>query len=324
MHEVGHTLGLRHNSAPPESIPDTQLSDPEFTRTHALTGSVMEYAPVNLASPGAALVAPVSDHARPYDYWRSSTPTNRSRRKTRRWSSVRLRPAAPIRIWPTRPMRTTSSASTRRAAVRSGNDPLAFARKRLDIAPRPVQAPGNADAAAGPGLRGAAPLAGLRDRRRGTFGRRAGASDRRPCARCATFPVRAATRCSRWRPACSATRSNNCRAACSRRTVSSCRRRCNGVSHPTSRAKRSLEAGHGSVATDFSLTQQVLGVQRALLNPDERRGRRAHHRQPGKATRRSDAFHLSSSMAGSTGTSGANCRTASTSPRLAANCSASI
>ncbi len=69
MHEVGHTLGLRHNFRASRLYSDAQLSDPEFTRTHALTGSVMEYAPVNLAAPGAAAVAPFQTTLGPYDYW---------------------------------------------------------------------------------------------------------------------------------------------------------------------------------------------------------------------------------------------------------------
>jgi hypothetical protein len=69
MHEVGHTLGMRHNFRASRIHSDTQLSDPEFTRTHALTGSVMEYAPVNLARPGGRMVQPFQLTLGPYDYW---------------------------------------------------------------------------------------------------------------------------------------------------------------------------------------------------------------------------------------------------------------
>ena len=69
MHEVGHTLGLRHNFRASRVYSDAQLSDPAFTHDHALTGSVMEYAPVNLARPGGALVAPFQGSLGPYDYW---------------------------------------------------------------------------------------------------------------------------------------------------------------------------------------------------------------------------------------------------------------
>ncbi|HKX40012.1 MAG TPA: zinc-dependent metalloprotease, partial [Burkholderiaceae bacterium] len=69
MHEVGHTLGLRHNFRASRTYSDQQLSDPAFTNSHALTGSVMEYAPINLAAPGAAPVAPFQTTLGPYDYW---------------------------------------------------------------------------------------------------------------------------------------------------------------------------------------------------------------------------------------------------------------
>jgi hypothetical protein len=69
MHEVGHTLGLRHNFRASRTFTDAQLSDPAFTSSHALTGSVMEYAPINLSAPGAVPVAPFQTTLGPYDYW---------------------------------------------------------------------------------------------------------------------------------------------------------------------------------------------------------------------------------------------------------------
>jgi hypothetical protein len=69
MHEVGHTLGLRHNFRASRLNSDAELSDPAFTRTHALAGSVMEYSPVNLARPGEPLVQPFQTMLGPYDYW---------------------------------------------------------------------------------------------------------------------------------------------------------------------------------------------------------------------------------------------------------------
>ncbi len=69
MHEVGHTLGLRHNFRASRIRSDAEISDPEYTRSHALTGSVMEYAPVNLARPGDRNVPPYQLTLGPYDYW---------------------------------------------------------------------------------------------------------------------------------------------------------------------------------------------------------------------------------------------------------------
>lgn len=69
MHEVGHTLGLRHNFRASRVYGEAQLSDPAFTADHALTGSVMEYAAVNLPAPGQAGGTPFQTTLGPYDYW---------------------------------------------------------------------------------------------------------------------------------------------------------------------------------------------------------------------------------------------------------------
>ncbi|WP_084267357.1 zinc-dependent metalloprotease [Azohydromonas lata] len=69
MHEVGHTLGLRHNFRASRLYSDAQLSDPDFTHSHALTGSVMEYAPINLPRNGQKGGTPFQTRLGPYDYW---------------------------------------------------------------------------------------------------------------------------------------------------------------------------------------------------------------------------------------------------------------
>ena len=69
MHEVGHTLGLRHNFRASRMNTDQQLSDPEFAKTHALLASVMDYPPINLARPGEPVVKAFDDTLGPYDYW---------------------------------------------------------------------------------------------------------------------------------------------------------------------------------------------------------------------------------------------------------------
>ena len=69
MHEVGHTLGLRHNFRASHVYSDQQVSDPEFTRHNAFTGSVMEYPAINLPGPGEMPAAPFQTTLGPYDYW---------------------------------------------------------------------------------------------------------------------------------------------------------------------------------------------------------------------------------------------------------------
>lgn len=72
MHEVGHTLGLRHNFRSSRIYSDKQLADPAFTAAHGISGSVMEYAAVNLAMPGTPKdkqPAAFNGTLGPYDYW---------------------------------------------------------------------------------------------------------------------------------------------------------------------------------------------------------------------------------------------------------------
>ena len=52
LHEVGHTLGLRHNFRASTGITRAQLRNPAFTRERGISNSVMDYNAVNLALDG--------------------------------------------------------------------------------------------------------------------------------------------------------------------------------------------------------------------------------------------------------------------------------
>ena len=69
MHEVGHTLGLRHNFRSSRIYTNKQLNDREFTAANGLAGSVMEYAAINLPRPGETAGTPFQTALGPYDYW---------------------------------------------------------------------------------------------------------------------------------------------------------------------------------------------------------------------------------------------------------------
>ncbi|TXH40259.1 MAG: DUF5117 domain-containing protein [Burkholderiaceae bacterium] len=68
-HEVGHTLGLRHNFKASTIYTQAQLSDPEFTKKHGLGGSVMDYNANNIALEGERQGEYVMSTLGPYDYW---------------------------------------------------------------------------------------------------------------------------------------------------------------------------------------------------------------------------------------------------------------
>ena len=53
MHEVGHSLGLRHNFKASTMLDADQFNNPEITRVKGMTGSVMDYNPINIAPKGS-------------------------------------------------------------------------------------------------------------------------------------------------------------------------------------------------------------------------------------------------------------------------------
>lgn len=69
MHEVGHTLGLRHNFKASTMLKNDQLHDTSITRKQGLVGSVMDYAPTNLAPKGVKQGDYFTTTIGPYDYW---------------------------------------------------------------------------------------------------------------------------------------------------------------------------------------------------------------------------------------------------------------
>jgi hypothetical protein len=69
MHEVGHTLGLRHNFRASTVYTAQQLADPEFVAKNGLAGSVMEYNARNIALAGHKQGEFSMSTLGPYDYW---------------------------------------------------------------------------------------------------------------------------------------------------------------------------------------------------------------------------------------------------------------
>jgi hypothetical protein len=68
-HEVGHTLGLRHNFRASTLNQLDKLQDPATATEKGLTGSVMDYIPVNLAPQGGKQGQFWQTTLGPYDYW---------------------------------------------------------------------------------------------------------------------------------------------------------------------------------------------------------------------------------------------------------------
>jgi hypothetical protein len=135
MHEVGHTLGLRHNFRSSRVYSEAQLADPEFTRSNGLAGSVMEYAPINLSRPGERSTAAWQLALGPYDYWaieygyKPIAPEHEKAELQR----IAARSSEPQLAYGT-DEDNFLGVDPESLHFDLGSDPVAFAKKRFDIA----------------------------------------------------------------------------------------------------------------------------------------------------------------------------------------------
>ncbi len=68
-HEVGHTLGLKHNFKGSTVVSRAKLQDKDFTEKNGISGSVMDYNAYNLAVRGEKQGSINNTALGPYDYW---------------------------------------------------------------------------------------------------------------------------------------------------------------------------------------------------------------------------------------------------------------
>ncbi len=135
LHEVGHTLGLRHNFRSSRIYTDQQMSDSAFTKANGLAGSVMEYAPINLPRPGEPGGHPFQLVLGPYDYWAieyayKPIPVAQEAAELQR---IAARSAEPQLAYGT-DEDSFLGIDPEALQFDLGNDPLVFAQKRVDIA----------------------------------------------------------------------------------------------------------------------------------------------------------------------------------------------
>ncbi|MDR0609831.1 MAG: zinc-dependent metalloprotease [Planctomycetaceae bacterium] len=68
MHEIGHTLGLRHNFKASSWLTLDEINDPNRSKEYGIAGSVMDYLPVNIAPKGKPQGDYFMTTLGPYDY----------------------------------------------------------------------------------------------------------------------------------------------------------------------------------------------------------------------------------------------------------------
>jgi hypothetical protein len=69
MHEVGHTLGLKHNFKGSTVVSRDKLQDKDFTEKNGISGSVMDYNAYNIPLRGEKPASFNNTTLGPYDYW---------------------------------------------------------------------------------------------------------------------------------------------------------------------------------------------------------------------------------------------------------------
>jgi hypothetical protein len=69
MHEVGHSLGLRHNFKASTMLDLEDVNDKSITQEKGLTGSVMDYTPLNISADREKQGDFATTTIGPYDYW---------------------------------------------------------------------------------------------------------------------------------------------------------------------------------------------------------------------------------------------------------------
>ncbi|MBH9553215.1 zinc-dependent metalloprotease [Inhella sp. 4Y17] len=69
MHEVGHTLGLKHNFKASTVVTQAQLKDKAFVEANGLSASVMDYNAYNIPLKGEKPTALTNTQLGAYDYW---------------------------------------------------------------------------------------------------------------------------------------------------------------------------------------------------------------------------------------------------------------
>jgi hypothetical protein len=139
MHEVGHTLGLRHNFQGSTSYTYAQLHDPAFTHAHGTTGSVMDYTPANVAALGERQADYFPTKLGAYDYWaieygyRTFPNVQRSADEAVPLSRIAARSTEPGHAYGTDEDATAISIDPRIQRFDLSSDPLAYVDEQFRI-----------------------------------------------------------------------------------------------------------------------------------------------------------------------------------------------
>jgi hypothetical protein len=134
MHEVGHSLGLRHNFKASSMLKLDQINDKSITAKKGLSGSVMDYIPVNISPDKDKQGDFATTTIGPYDYWAieyAYKPIDGDEKKELQKIAARS-PEADLVYATDEDM--WMSNDPRVQAFDLGDDPLAFGKQRAELA----------------------------------------------------------------------------------------------------------------------------------------------------------------------------------------------
>jgi len=135
MHEVGHTLGLRHNFRASTVYPLAKISDPTWSRENGISGSVMDYNPMNIAVKGETQGMYFEPTIGPYDYWAIEYAYRPLPRETEadELSKIAARGATDPLLAFSSDEEATAALDPDSSRFDLGSDPLVYLQKRLVI-----------------------------------------------------------------------------------------------------------------------------------------------------------------------------------------------
>lgn len=134
MHEVGHTLGLRHNFRGSTVFTPEQLQDAEFTKQNGLGSTVMDYHPFNLAGEGEKQGEYVMSTLGAYDYLAikyAYAPLDNETEQSSLGDIAVQTTTNPLLAYESDEAADASDPGVNRFDL--GNDPLEFAEKQVQL-----------------------------------------------------------------------------------------------------------------------------------------------------------------------------------------------
>ncbi len=134
MHEVGHSLGLRHNFRASAMLSLDQVNDKSITRKKGMVASVMDYSPINISPDPEKQGDFVTTTIGPYDYWAieyAYKPISGDEKKELQKIAARS-PEPDLAYATDEDLRMSNDPLVNTYDL--GNDPLAYGKQRIQLA----------------------------------------------------------------------------------------------------------------------------------------------------------------------------------------------